>query len=72
VDMASSDNRAAMVAVSNTVIGIAMLFGGLIGLLADLYDAASVILILGLAALGVAWYTLGLPEVSLTEQAQPG
>ena len=34
VDMASGENRAAYVAVSNTVIGLLMLVGGLIGLVA--------------------------------------
>jgi len=64
VDMASSDTRAAMVAVSNTVIGIAMLAGGLIGVLGDLYGAAAVILLLGVAAVGAGLYALSLREVS--------
>jgi hypothetical protein len=53
-----------MVAVSNTIIGVAMLLGGAIGLLADLYDTASLIGLLGLGSLAVAWYALGLREVS--------
>lgn len=65
VDLANSGNRAAMVAVSNTIIGIAMLLGGVIGVLADLYDTATVIGILGLGALAVAVYALGLREVSV-------
>jgi hypothetical protein len=64
VDMATSETRAAMVAVSNTVIGLAMLAGGLIGILADLYDAATVIMVLGVASLGAALYALRLREVS--------
>jgi predicted MFS family arabinose efflux permease len=64
VDLADSDNRAAMVAVSNTIIGVAMLLGGAIGLLADLYDTATLIGLLGLGALAVAWYARGLREVS--------
>jgi hypothetical protein len=64
VDMANSDTRAAMVAVSNTVIGVAMLAGGLIGIIADLYDAAAVILVLGIGSLGAAIYALSLTEVS--------
>ncbi|WP_058556063.1 MFS transporter [Thiohalocapsa sp. ML1] len=64
VDMASNDNRAAMVAVSNTIIGVMMLLGGLIGLLADLYDTATLILVLSIGALLVAAYALGLREVS--------
>jgi len=64
VDMANSDTRAAMVAVSNTVIGVAMLAGALIGLLGDLYGAAAVILLLGIAALAAAVSAAGLKEVS--------
>jgi hypothetical protein len=64
VDMASSETRASMVAVSNTVIGIAMLAGGLIGILADIYDPATVILALGVAAIGAAFYAVRLPDVS--------
>ena len=64
VDLADSDNRAAMVAVSNTVIGVAMLLGGVIGLLAELYDTAAVIGLLGVGTLAAAGYALGLREVS--------
>jgi MFS family permease len=64
VDMADSTTRAAMVAVSNTVIGVAMLIAGLIGIVADLYDAAAVILLLALGAIGAALYGIGLTEVS--------
>jgi hypothetical protein len=64
VDMADSQTRAAMVAVSNTVIGIAMLAGGLIGVLGDLYGTAFVILTLGLASIAAALYAYWLREVS--------
>jgi MFS family permease len=64
VDMANSDNRAQYVAVSNTIIGIAMLFGGLIGIIADLFDAQTVILILSLIALASSIYITRLPDVS--------
>jgi len=64
VDMASSETRASMVAVSNTVIGVAMLVAGLVGLLGDLYGTAFVILVLGLIALGAGLYALRLHEVS--------
>jgi hypothetical protein len=56
-----------MVAVSNTVIGVAMLAGGLIGVVADLYDAATVILALGLASIAAALYARRLAEVSEPE-----
>lgn len=64
VDMADSDTRAAMVAVSNTVIGVAMLAGALIGLLGDLYGPAAVILLLGVTAIAAALYAASLKEVS--------
>jgi hypothetical protein len=64
VDMASSETRASMVAVSNTVIGVAMLAGGLIGLLGDLYGTVFVILALGIAAIAAALSALRLREVS--------
>jgi hypothetical protein len=67
VDMATAENRAALVAVSNTVIGLAMLAGGLVGLLGDLFDAATVILILGIASLGASVYARSLREVSEPE-----
>ncbi len=64
VDMASSETRASMVAVSNTVIGIAMLAGGLVGLLGDLYGTTFVILVLGMASIAAAVSALRLREVS--------
>lgn len=64
VDMASGDNRAAYVAVSNTLIGILMLAGGLIGLIGDWLGPASVVLLLGLMSLASAYYIRGLQEVS--------
>ncbi len=64
VDMASGENRAAYVAVSNTVIGVLMLVGGLVGLVGDWLGAASVVLLLGAVSLLAAAYIRGLPEVS--------
>ena len=64
VDMANSDNRAQYVAVSNTVIGVAMLFGGLIGVIADLLNVQTVILILSIIALASSIYIKQLPDVS--------
>jgi hypothetical protein len=64
VDMASGDNRAAYVAVSNTLIGVLMLAGGLIGLIGDWLGAAATVLVLGLLALIAAAYSLKLPDVS--------
>ena len=64
VDMASGENRAAYVAVSNTVIGVLMLVGGLIGLVGDWLGAPATVLLLGLLSLLAAVYIRGLPEVS--------
>ncbi|MEX2525014.1 MAG: MFS transporter [Gammaproteobacteria bacterium] len=64
VDMSGSDTRATYVAVSNTVIGAAMLIGGGIGILADILDTSSVIGLLGIVALFSALYINRLPEVS--------
>lgn len=64
VDMSGSETRATYVAVSNTVIGAAMLIGGGIGILADILDTSSVIGLLSLVALLSAVYIRRLPEVS--------
>jgi hypothetical protein len=64
VDMASGENRAAYVAVSNTVIGLLMLIGGLVGLIGDWLGAAATVLMLGLLSLVAAFYIGRLPEVS--------
>jgi hypothetical protein len=63
VDLATAQTRAAYVAVSNTVIGLAMLAGGLVGVLGDLYGAPFVVLALSLTALAAATMALRLPEV---------
>lgn len=63
VDMAGSEHRAGYVAVSNTLIGIVLLLGGSIGLLADAVGAVGVVAIFSvLAALGAA-SSLALDEV---------
>jgi hypothetical protein len=64
VDMATAENRAGYVAVSNTVIGLLMLFGGLIGLVGDWLGAPAVVLLLSLLSLFAAVYAFRLPEVS--------
>jgi hypothetical protein len=64
VDMASGENRAAYVAVSNILIGVLMLAGGLIGLIGDWLGAAATVLVLGLLSLVAAAYSLKLPDVS--------
>jgi hypothetical protein len=64
VDMATAENRAALVAVSNTVIGVFMLAGGLIGLVGEWLGAAGAVLILGFVSLVAAFYISRLPQVS--------
>lgn len=64
VDMATQATRAAMVAVSNTVIGVAMLAAGLIGVLGDVLGTAAVILVLALASFVATLYAMNLAEVS--------
>jgi hypothetical protein len=64
VDMSSGETRATYVAVSNTLIGTAMILGGGFGVLADMLGSGSVIGLLGLVSLLSAAYIRGLPEVS--------
>jgi len=64
VDMATEQTRAAYVAVSNSVIGVMMLVGGLVGLLGDWLGVAAIIGLLGLWSLLAAVEALRLPEVS--------
>ncbi|MGB5743916.1 MAG: MFS transporter, partial [Sedimenticolaceae bacterium] len=64
VDMATAQTRAAYVAVSNSVIGVMMLVGGLVGLLGDWLGVAAVIALLAAGALRAAVESLRLPEVS--------
>ncbi|HEY5702664.1 MAG TPA: MFS transporter, partial [Gammaproteobacteria bacterium] len=64
VDMSNQDNRSAYTAVSNTLIGLAMIIGGLFGVLADILNTISVIGLLGLVALLSAFYIYGIEEVS--------
>ena len=64
VDMASGDNRAAYVAVTNTLIGVSILVGGLIGLVGDWLGAAATVLVLGLLSTIAPAYSHKLLEVS--------
>ena len=61
---ANNNNRARYVAVSNTVIGIAILLGGLIGIIADMSDVQRVILLLSAVAQAAGVYISRLPDVS--------
>lgn len=63
VDLANADNRAAYVAVSNTLIGGLMLLAGWVGLLGDLWGPAAVLGVLGAVAMLAVIQVLRLPEV---------
>ncbi|MGD9418949.1 MAG: MFS transporter [Verrucomicrobiota bacterium JB025] len=67
VDMATGDNRATYVAVSNTLIGVLMLAGGLIGLIGDKLGPAFTVLTLGILSLLTVFYIRHLPDVSEPE-----
>ena len=64
VDMATAENRAIYVALSNTIIGVLMLFGGLVGLIGGYLGAHATILFLGAMSLFAAYYIKFLPDVS--------
>ncbi|GEN29518.1 MFS transporter [Halovibrio variabilis] len=64
VDMASQDNRALYVALSNTLTGLLMLLvGGFIGALAQWFGSAILLLFLAGTALGAMLCAQQLPEV---------
>ncbi len=64
VDLATEQNRAALVAVSNTIIGVAMLVVGLVGVFADAVGIAELIFLLGVLSLIATAYAWRMPEVS--------
>jgi len=64
VDLANADNRSAYVALSNTVIGVLLLAGGLIiSLLSLIIATPSIVYVLAAGALAGGLYALRLPEV---------
>ncbi|XGA81086.1 MFS transporter [Halomonas sp. CH40] len=64
VDMASQDNRALYVALSNTLTGVLMLIvGGVLGGLAQWLGSAALLVVLAVAALGAVLSARQLPEV---------
>ena len=63
VDMATQETRAAFTAVSNTVIGVLLLVGGLFGLLAQLAGTEFAIFVLALFSLAGAFSAWRMPEV---------
>ena len=65
VDMATMDNRAMYVAVSNTIIGIAMMTMSLIGLLSSYVGITGIIFLLASMSVIAALLTTTLNEVSV-------
>jgi len=64
IDMASQDNRALYIALSNTLTGGLMLvFGTLLGAFAQWLGSAALLTVLGVAALGAFFSARMLPEV---------
>jgi uncharacterized membrane protein len=63
VDHANADNRARLVAVSNTLMGVVLLLSGSFGLLADSIGERFVILIFALLGIAGSILTFTLPEV---------
>ena len=63
VDMAPADERAAYVAVSNTVIGVVLLLSGSLGILGTFFSSYEVILVFALLGLAGAAVAATLGEV---------
>ncbi len=63
VDMATEDTRAAYTALSNTVIGVVLLVGGLFGVLAAVAGAESVLVVMAIMSVLAALASIGLEEV---------
>lgn len=67
VDLADSDNRALYVALSNTLTGaLLLLFGGLVGALAQWLSATALLFVLAAIALSAAAVAQRLPELETT------
>ncbi len=62
LDLASGDRRTDYVAVSNTLIGVALLLGGALGILAPLVGPGGMLLILSLMGFAGVLGGRGLPE----------
>ncbi len=62
VDIATADNRASYVAVSNTVIGVMLIAGGAFGVVAELVGTAWTLVLLGLVSATAAWSASRLAE----------
>lgn len=69
VDLAGGNRRTDYVAVSNTLMGILLLFAGALSMLLALFSNFVVILVFSLLGLVGVWLAQGLPDVqALTVQ----
>ncbi len=66
VDMAARDDRAAYTALSNSIIGLLLLAGGLFGLLAELAGAAAVLAVFAVMCVLAAAVAFGLCEEQIS------
>lgn len=69
VDMASDHNRARYTAVSNTVMGLFLLSGALLGLVDTVMGTDTVLLLLAVVGVLAAWRCSSLPVVSTDPRA---
>ena len=63
VDMAPADRRAAYTALSNTIVGVLLVLGGIFGVMASLFGNIAVIGIFAVMSLSAAAMALTLDEV---------
>ena len=63
VDMATADKRATYTALSNTIIGVVLLAGGLFSIIAEVYDVIFVLVIMAIMCTAAIPVVLGLHEV---------
>ncbi len=61
--MTGQDRRAVYTAVSNTIIGVVLLFGGFFGVLSHLAGNTAVLAVFAVMCLAAAWLAHGLDEV---------
>jgi hypothetical protein len=66
-DMADDDTRAPYTALSNSVIGVVLLAGGALGVVADLFGTPATLAVLALLCAAAAVLALGLEEVQKTD-----
>jgi len=68
VDMADRDSRATYTALSNSAVGLALLFGGGFGLVAQAFGTVSVLMVFALMSLLAALTAGGLDEVQTEDE----